>query len=218
MHQHRIRLVFLAGRAEHHVHEVGRVVEVVARIHEGLAGVVLVGHRNDGRQLGDQPIERDSAMLGIGEVGDVVVEGRQRADHADHDRHRVRVAAEALVELHQLLMHHGVVLDRAFEFGLLRGARQFAVLQQPGDFKEVALFRQLLDRIAAIQQFALVAVDESDLRLAAGGRQEAGVVGEQPVLAPRVRMSITSWPWVPTITGIQRSCRLWSGLRCDSCS
>jgi hypothetical protein len=57
------------------VHEVGRVVEVVARIHERLAGVVLVGHGNDGRQLGDQAIEGDAAILGISEIGDIVIEG-----------------------------------------------------------------------------------------------------------------------------------------------
>jgi hypothetical protein len=41
----------------------------------------------------------------------LVVEGRQRADHTDHDRHRVRVATEALVELGHLLVHHRVLLD-----------------------------------------------------------------------------------------------------------
>jgi hypothetical protein len=133
--------------------------------------------------VGSLAISRLKEMLrcsGSREVGDVVIEGRQRADHADHHRHRVRVAAEALVELHQLLMHHGVVLDRGrLELALLGLGRQFAVLQQVGDFEEVAVLRQLLDRVAAIQQLALVAVDEGDLRLAACRRQETGVVGEQ---------------------------------------
>jgi hypothetical protein len=114
----------------------------------------------------------------------------------------VRVAAEALVELHQLLVHHGVLLDGAFEFGLLRGVGQFAVLQQIGDFEEVALFGQLLDRIAAIQQFALVAIDEGDLRLAAGSGQEAGVVGEHsPVLAPGCGCRSHPGHAVPTMIG-----------------
>ena len=38
---------------------------------------------------------------------------------------------------------------------------------------------QLFDRVAAVQQLALVAVDEGDLRLVARSRQEAGVVGEE---------------------------------------
>ena len=40
------------------------------------------------------------------------------------------------------------------------------------------MFGELLDRIAAIEQDALVAVDEGDRRIAAGGRGEAGIVGE----------------------------------------
>jgi hypothetical protein len=51
--------------------------------------------------------------------------------------------------------------------------------QEVGDLQEVALFGQLLDRIAAIEQFALVAVNERDLRLATGRRQVAGVVSEK---------------------------------------
>jgi hypothetical protein len=59
------------------------------------------------------------------------------------------------------------------------GVRQFAVLQQVGDFEEVAVLGQLFDRVAAIQQLADVAVDEGDLGFAAGGGEEAGVVGKQ---------------------------------------
>ena len=47
----------------------------------------------------------------IVDVGGVVIEGRQRADHAAHDRHRMGVAAEAAEEARQLLMHHGVAGD-----------------------------------------------------------------------------------------------------------
>jgi hypothetical protein len=177
--QHRVRLVLLAGNAEHHVQEVGGVVEVVARIHERLADVVFVGHRRERRHLGDQSIEGDAAILGVGEISRVVIEGRQRADHADHHRHRVRVAAEALIEPHQLLMHHGVLLDRGLELALLGLVRQFAVLQQIGDFEEVAVLRQLFDRVAAVQQLTLITIDEGDLRLATGRGKETGVVGEQ---------------------------------------
>jgi hypothetical protein len=40
------------------------------------------------------------------------------------------------------------------------------VLEQVGHVEEVALFGQLLDRITTIEEFALVAVDERDRRLA----------------------------------------------------
>ena len=111
MGQHRVRFVFLARGTEHHVHEVGGVVEIVARIHEGLAGVVLVGHRHDGRQFCDQADEGDITVGGIGKIRDIVIEGRQGAYDTDHYRHRMRVTTETLIELHQLLMHHGVIPD-----------------------------------------------------------------------------------------------------------
>jgi hypothetical protein len=40
----------------------------------------------------------DLALARIVDVGGVVIEGRQRADHAAHDRHRMRVAPEAAEE------------------------------------------------------------------------------------------------------------------------
>jgi fatty acid-binding protein DegV len=55
------------------------------------------------------------ALLRIVDVGRVVIEGRQRADHAAHDRHRVRVAAEAAEEAMNLLVHHGVAGDACVE-------------------------------------------------------------------------------------------------------
>ncbi len=116
----------------------------------------------------------------IGDVGGVVIEGRQRADRADHHRHRMRVAPEALEEAAHLLVHHGVVGDALDEIGLLGRGRQFAEQQQIAGLEEVAVLGQLLDRIAAIEQDALVAVDIGDLGFAARGRGEARVVGEHP--------------------------------------
>ncbi len=181
--QNRVRHVLLARVTEHHAHEVGGVVQIVVRIHERRAGVVLVGHGDDGRHLGDQAVEADVAVLGIGEVHRVMVEGRQGTNDTGHDGHRVSVTAEAGVELGQLLVHHRVLLDGVFEIALLTGVRQLAVLQQIGHFEEVAVLSQLLDRIAAIQQLALVTVDEGNLGLAAGGGEETGVVGKQTGLA-----------------------------------
>jgi hypothetical protein len=56
----------------------------------------------------------------IGDVGRVVIEGRQGADHAAHDRHRVGVAAETGEEPAHLLVHHGVAGHAVVEIGLLR--------------------------------------------------------------------------------------------------
>ena len=182
-HQHLVRLVVLARRREHHPHEVRRVRQVVARIHVRLADRVLVGHRDQRRHLGDQADRRDVALVRIVQVDRVRVERRQRADETRHHRHRVRVAAEAAHEELHLLVDHRVPGHAADEIDLLRRVRQLAVEQQVADLHEVALHRELLDRVAAVEELALVAVDERDRRVARCGRQEARVVGESAGLA-----------------------------------
>ncbi len=130
------------------------------------------------RHLGDHAQRGDHALVRIGDVGRVVIEGRERADAAAHDGHRMGVAAEAGEEAAHLLMHHGVMRDAIVEVLLLCSRRQFAVEQQVADFEEVAVFGQLFDRIAAMQQDALVAVDIGDLRFARCSRCEARIVGK----------------------------------------
>lgn len=114
----------------------------------------------------------------IGNVRRVVIEGRQRADAADHDRHRMRVAAKALIEPRHLLVDHGVVGDGAVEIQLLRRGWKLAIQQEIAALQEIAVLGELLDWIAAIEQDAFVAVDKRDLRLAARGRGVAWIVGE----------------------------------------
>jgi hypothetical protein len=57
LNQNRIRLIAFRGIAKHHVHEVRRVVQIIAWIHERLTNVVFVGHCHDGWQFGDKSIE-----------------------------------------------------------------------------------------------------------------------------------------------------------------
>ena len=165
--QHRIDLVLLRRHREAHAQEVLGVAQMVQRIDEGLADAVLERHRRDGRDLGDQTMAGDLALARIGDVGRVVIEGRQRAHHAAHDRHRMGVAAEAAEEGRELLMHHGVHGDGAVEVLHLLLVRQLAVEQQVADLQEARMRGQLVDRIAAIEQHALVAVDEGDVAFAA---------------------------------------------------
>ena len=176
--EHRVRLPLLARRAEHHVEEVLDVGERVLRVHERLADVVLVGHRRDRRQLRDQAERGDLAAARIVDVDRVVIERGERADDAAQHGHRMRIAAETGVEARELLVHHRVVHDDLHELVELRLVRQLAVQDEVGDFEESARLRELLDRVAPIEQDALVAVDEGDVRAAARGRHEAGVVGE----------------------------------------
>ena len=76
------------------------------------------------------------------------------------------VAPKTLKEAAHLLVDHRVMNHAIVEVGLLRGGRQLAVEQQITGFEEVAVLGQIVDRIAAIEQHAFVAVDVGDLGFA----------------------------------------------------
>jgi len=176
------RTVGLARHREHHVQEVLDETQVVARIDEGLADRILVGHGGDRRHLGDEPVGGDPALLGIVDVGAVVIKGAHGANHpADHG-HGMRITAKTPIKGEDLLVQHGVMGDGALELSLCRGVRQLPVEQEVTHLQEPGLLRQLLDGIAAIEELALVAVDVGDLGLAARGGGETGVEGEIPGL------------------------------------
>jgi len=175
----RVHLVFFRRHREAHVEEVRSVVEIVARIHERLADRVLVSHRGERRDLGDHADRGDLTLLRVVDVGGVMVERSHGADDAGHHGHRVRVATEATVEIVHLLMHHGVLRHQLFEFLELGCRRQFTVKQQVADFEIVRLVSQLLDGVAPIEKFALVAVNIGDGAVAGCRRGEARIVGEQ---------------------------------------
>jgi hypothetical protein len=93
--------------------------------------------------------------------------------------HRVRVVAEALHERLQVLVHEGVIRHVMGPGLVLDLVRQVAVHQEVGDLEVVRLLGELLDRVAAVLEDALVAVDVGDGRATGGGVDEAGVVGGQ---------------------------------------
>ena len=111
-----------------------------------------------------------------------MIKRSQGADGSNHYRHRMGVAAKALVEAGHLLVNHGVMDHAVVEVLLLRRGRKLSVQQQIAGLEEVTLFGELFDRIAAVFEDAGIAVDIGDLRLAAAGRGEAGIVGEHPGL------------------------------------
>ena len=184
--QDRIYNIVLGRNGKAHVQEVAGIAQRVLRIDEGLPDRILVGHRGDGRQLGDHADRGNLALPGVGDVGRIVVEGGHCADHAHHRRHRMCVPAEPAEEIVHLLMHHRVLCHPAGEVRKLVGGRQFAVQKQIADFKMRRLLGQLLDRIAAIQKLALVPVDVGDRAFASGGRGEARVIGEDIRLAVKL--------------------------------
>jgi len=106
--QHRIRHILFGRHAEHHVHEIFRVTEFVLRIHERRADVIFVRHRGDGRHLRQHAHRRQFAVFRVFDVQRVVIEGRQRTHHADHHRHRMGIAAEAVEKARELFVHHRV--------------------------------------------------------------------------------------------------------------
>ena len=180
--QDRIDDIVFGRNREAHVHEVAGIAEAVLRIDEGLADRVFIGHCRNGRKLGDHADRRHFALPFVVDIQRVVVEGAHRAHDADHRGHRVAVAAEPAEEVVHLFMHHRVPRHALLEIRKLRGAWQVSVKQQEADFEVVRPFGQLLDRVAAIQQLSLVAVDIGDRAFAGGSRGEAGIIGEDVTL------------------------------------
>ena len=181
--QDRIDLVVLAGDREAHAQEIRGVVKVVLRVDEGLPDRILERHRGERRHLRDHAHRGDHPLTLVGDVGGVVIKRGERADAGHHHRHRVRVAAEALEKSRHLFMHHRVARDAIVEVGFLRGGRQFAVEQEIAGLEEIAVLGELLDRVAAIEQHAVVAVDIGDFRFGARRRGEARIEGEHAGLA-----------------------------------
>ena len=191
--QHRIDPVLLAGRGEHHVDEVLGIAQIVARIDEGLTDRVLVGPGGDGRHLGDHPVGGDHPVMRILDVQVLVVEGAERTHHGDHQGHGMGVAAEAPEQELHLLVEHGVVGDVVDELEPLGAVRQLAEQDQIGGLQEVALLRQLLDAVAAVEEDAGVTVDVGDRGTAARRRGEPRIVGEHAGLA--VEPPHVDHPW-----------------------
>ncbi len=71
----RVDFVLFAWIAEHHVEEVLCIAQIVARIIERLAHIVLVRHGGQGRHLGDQTDRADDAVFFLSDVHVIVVEG-----------------------------------------------------------------------------------------------------------------------------------------------
>ena len=80
----------------------------------------------------------------------------------------MRVRREALEELLHVLVDEAVARQLLAPGRELLGVRQMAVDQQEGDLGETRLL-ELFDRVTAVAQDPLVAVDEGDRALAGAG-------------------------------------------------
>ena len=140
---------------------------------------MTISPRRQGRHLADQPAGLQAARFQVHNLLGVGIEGRHRADRPHQHPHRMRVVAEALHEILQVLMHHRVGLDVLFPGAVVLLVWQFAFDHQVGDLEIVAVLGQFLDRIAAVAQDPFFAVDEGHLALARGGVGEGRVVRHQ---------------------------------------
>lgn len=116
----------------------------------------------------------------------------------------MRGAREGAHERTEVLPHHRAVVDVGDETVVLVLVRQFAVTQQPSDFKEVGLLAQLLDRIATIAQNRVLAVDVRDFRFALRGGEETGVECDPAIIAQRGHHDASA-PAVASTTGRVKS-------------
>ena len=130
-------------------------------------------------------------MVRVLHVELVVVERGQGTYDTGHHRHRVSVVVKARDEVVEALVNHGVIRQLVTELIQLVLGGQFAEQQQVSHLHEGALFRQLLDRVAAVAENPLVAVDEGDLAGAAGRCRVPRVVGEI-VEGRRLRLDVQS--------------------------
>ncbi len=180
-HLYRVQDEVPVGHAKQHLHEVARVIVLVARIALRPTDTVGVARGGDRRHLGHEPDRGIEALFGIPDIHIVVIKSRQRADHAYHDCHRVGIAAKAAIETDHLLMQQIMLAHGLAERGLLDGRRQLPEHEQIGHLKKVALLGQLLDGITAIRQDARIPIHEGDSALAGCRRAIPGVIGQKPV-------------------------------------
>ena len=98
----------------------------------------------------------------------------------------MRVVAKSLHQRLDIFVNEGVMRDVVGPRRQLFLVRQLAKKNQVCNFQEVASLRELFDRVAAVFEDSLVAVNERDRALGGRGVHQCRVVGHQPeVVFPR---------------------------------
>ncbi len=92
------------------------------------------------------------------------------------------VVMESIDELLDVLVDECVVRDLLLPLRRLLRGWQLSMDEQVRGFQVGAVFGELLDRVAAVQQDPAIAVDIRDGTLAGRGVHECRVVDEQPVV------------------------------------
>src|SRR3989304_5218542 len=88
------------------------------------------------------------------------------------------IMVKAFIKTFQAFLDHGVAADDALKSAQLLAIRKCAIQQQIGYLDKAALFRQLFDRITAIQEQAGIAIDIGYTAAATGRGLKPWIEGE----------------------------------------
>ena len=177
--QYPIRAVFRFRHPKHHAEKILRIGKIVVGVHIRHSETMPVCECGDCRNLPDKSPDLFLAGICVENILCFRIERRQRRKGAYEDPHGMGVITESIHESLHVLMDKGVhphVLRPLME---LCHRRKLAVQYEIGHLQIRALFRQLVDGIAAIQKDPFFAVDERDLAPAGRGVHERRVICHQ---------------------------------------
>ena len=185
MHVQRVGIERLVRHRKAHAQEIVDIAARIIRIQHRLIAATAENVADDGSCLCHNDGRSLVKLVGIIDISSVRIEGGERVDRGCHHAHRMRGAWERTHEGTEILTHHRAMVDVGNEPVVLLLIRQFAMTQQPGDLKEIGLLTQLLDRVPAVAQDRVLAVDVRDFRFALRSRQETRVECDPAVVAQR---------------------------------
>ncbi len=190
-----VDVVLFDGSTEGEAEVVLDVAEAVLRVLERLTDGGLVRVRGQRRHRTDETKRCFLDVLRIVGIEVLAVERAEAHDACGEQHHRVAAAREGTVELTEALVEHHALGDLRGEIVELRLGRELAVDQEVGNLKERGLLSELLDRVAAVTQDALLAVNVGDRRLARSSVDETGVQGGVPGGSEDLRDVQTAGPF-----------------------
>ncbi len=182
-----VGLIQLVRLREHHVQQVGRVPELVARVVDRPANGLAVACGGDCSDLAHEPGRRLHEVVAVLGQHERRLEATQGVDHGRKDRHRRRVRGEAVEVMQHVLVDVLVGAQQAPELRELRRRRQLAEDQEVRRLYEARPFGQIFDGIAAIAEDAFLAVDEGDLALAGARVAVAAIECDEPGFGAQLR-------------------------------
>jgi len=162
VHVHEARRFRSRALSLQHVQEVGGMAQSRIRRHRRAAVADVIVRSDDHRHLRREP--ETLAQRGRGRVvGHLGVEGRERRDRGAQHVHRMGTCerADDVVRGGRQRARGLQLRVERFELG---ACRQLAVEEQVAGFLERRALGQVVDRIAAIEEFTGAAVDEADAR------------------------------------------------------